>query len=324
MEKIELLNNEERLQLPFVLKRRATFQRIMRNSLKNAATSSRNCLMVQGKAGTGKTTTVVNYLDTLKQEGVIYDYRRVAGHITPRALYNLFQETSELHDGRPSVLVLDDCDFMMDQGCLELAKAAFDTKSRSPQNRKVFYQSLSGSGFKYNGYGIIITNNERNPDRMTVHQQALLDRANLMSIDLKKEDMFIYNAHLIEDYLNENEDGLSEEELQGVVDLFNNEIREWQSLEAFTRTKINCSIRLVKKFVDCIRLYGKDDWKSLSTIYQRLNDAADTAKAEAELAEMGGSVEQSADRKEYINPKTGKPYNKYYVNAMIKQGKLPA
>ena len=106
--------------------------------------------------------------------------------------------------------------------------------------------------------------------------------------------------------------------------LFNNEIREWQSLEAFARTKINCSIRLVKKFVDCIRLYGKDDWKSLSTIYQRLNDAADTAKAEAELAELGESVEQSADRKEYINPKTGKPYNKYYVNAMIKQGKLPA
>ena len=324
MEKIELLNNEERLQLPFVLKRRATFQRIMKNSLKNATTTFSNCLMVQGKAGTGKTTTVVNYLDTLKQEGVIYDYRRVAGHITPRALYNLFQETSELHDGRPSVLVLDDCDFMMDQGCLELAKAAFDTRSRNPQNRKVFYQSLSGSGFKYNGYGIIITNNELNPDRMTVHQQALLDRANLMSIDLKKEDMFIYNAHLIEDYLNENEDGLSEEELQGVVDLFNNEIREWQSLEAFTRTKINCSIRLVKKFVDCIRLYGKDDWKSLSTIYQRLNDAADTAKAEAELAEMGEGDEQSADRKEYINPRTGKPYNKYYVNAMIKQGKLPA
>ena len=113
MEKIELLNTEERLQLPFVLKRRATFQRIMKNSLKNAATTFSNCLMVQGKAGTGKTTTVVSYLDILKQEGVIYDYRRVAGHITPRALFTLLLETAELHNSVPSVLVLDDCDLVI-------------------------------------------------------------------------------------------------------------------------------------------------------------------------------------------------------------------
>lgn len=325
MENIELLNDVERLQLPIVLQRRATFQRIMKNSLQNALTTFSNCLMVQGQAGTGKTTIVVNYLDTLKELGVIHDYKRVAGHITPRSLYNLFYATANLVDGLPSVLVLDDCDFMMDQGCLELAKAAFDTRSNSPQNRRVFYQTETGSGFKYNGYGIIITNNEFNPDRVTVHQQALLDRVNLMCIDLKKDDMFVYNTYLVEDYLNKNEDCLSEDEIQNVIDLFNNEIREWDQAGAFARTKINFSIRLIKKFVDCIRLYGKDDWKVFSTIYQRLHDAAELAAAEAELAEATGVEVQNANpKKTMINPKTGLPFSQCYINKLIRQGKISA
>ena len=160
---------------------------------------------------------------------------------------------------------------------------------------------------------------------MTVHQQALLDRVNLMCIDLKKEDMFIYNAHLIEDYLNENEDGLSEEEIQNIVDLFNTDIRRWNEADAFARTRINFSVRLVKKFADCIRLYGKNSWRELSTIYQRLESATAIANAEKELAEVTGvNIVAAGGKKEYINPKTGKPYNKYYVNTMIKQGKLPA
>ena len=325
MNKVELLTTEERMLLPLVLQRRIAFQKILENSLKNARTTFSNCLMIQGQAGTGKTTTVVNSLCELKEKGVINDYVRIAGHVTPQSLFNLFKDTSRLHSGLPTVLVLDDCDFMMDQGCLELAKAAFDTRAKGDQNRKVYYQSKKESGFKYEGYGIIITNNDINPDRMTVHQQALLDRVNLMCIDLKKEDMFIYNAHLIEDYLNENEDGLTEDEIQNVVDLFNTDIRRWNAVEAFARTKINFSVRLVKKFVDCIRLYGKNSWKDLSTIYQRLESAAAIADAEKELAEATGvDVTNAGAKKEYINPRTGKPYNKYYVNTMIKQGKLPA
>ena len=322
MEKVELLEAEERLLLPLVLQRRVAFQRILENSLKNARTTFSNCLMIQGQAGTGKTTTVINSLCDLKERGIIHDYVRIAGHVTPQSLFSLFEETSKLHQGLPTVLVLDDCDFMMDQGCLELAKAAFDTRAKGEQNRRVYYQSRKDSGFKYEGYGIIITNNDLNPDRITVHQQALLDRVNLMCIDLKREDMFIYNAHLIEDYLNENEDGLSEEEIHNVVDLFKTDIRRWNAADAFARTRINFSVRLVKKFVDCIRLYGRNSWKDLSTIYQRLESAAAIADAEKELAEVTGVNVEA--RKEYINPKTGKPYNKYYVNTMIKQGKLPA
>ena len=160
---------------------------------------------------------------------------------------------------------------------------------------------------------------------MTVHQQALLDRVNLMCIDLKKEDMFIYNAHLIEDYLNQNEDNLEDDEIQSIVDLFNEEIRRWNETDAFARTKINFSVRLVKKFVDCIRLNGKGSWKDLSTIYQRLESAAEIANAERELAQLTGvNNSASGNEKEYINPKTGKPYNKYYINTLIKKGKLPA
>lgn len=323
MEKVELLEAEERMLLPLVLQRRVAFQKILENSLKNAKTTFSNCLMIQGQAGTGKTTTVINSLCDLKEKGIIHDYVRIAGHVTPQSLFGLFEKTSKLYHGLPTVLVLDDCDFMMDQGCLELAKAAFDTRAKGDQNRKVYYQSKKDSGFKYEGYGIIITNNDLNPDRMTVHQQALLDRVNLMCIDLKREDMFIYNAHLIEEYLNKNEDGLSEDEIRNVVDLFKTDIRRWNAAEAFARTRINFSVRLVKKFVDCIRLYGKNSWKDLSTVYQRLESAAAIADAEKELAEVTG-VNTAVGTKEYINPRTGKPYNKYYVNTMIKQGRLPA
>ena len=325
MNEISLLTDQERLLLPLVLHRRVSFQRILESSRKNASTTFSNCLMIQGQAGTGKTTIVINSLNDLKERGIIYDYVRIAGHVTPQSLFDLFEKTAHLINGLPTVLVLDDCDFMMDQGCLELAKAAFDTRAKGDQNRKVYYQSRKDSGFKYEGYGIIITNNNIDPDRMTVHQQALLDRVNLMCIDLKTEDMFIYNAHLIENYLNQNEDNLKDDEIQSIVDLFNEEIRRWNETDAFARTKINFSVRLVKKFVDCIRLNGKDSWKDLSTIYQRLESAAEIANAERELAQLTG-VNNSASEsgKEYINPKTGKPYNKYYINTLIKKGKLPA
>ena len=63
----------------------------------------------------------------------------------------------------------------------------------------------------------------------------------------------------------------------------------------------------------------------MSTIYQRLESAAEIVNAERELAQLTG-VNNSASEsgKEYINPKTGKPYNKYYINTLIKKGKLPA
>ena len=325
MSEVNLLTDEERMLLPLVLQRRVAFQKILENSLKNAESTFSNCLMIQGQAGTGKTTTVIDNLCDLKAKGIIHDFNRVAGHVTPQALFDLLRDTSELVGGKPSVLVLDDCDFMMDQGCLELTKAAFDTKARGDQNRRVYYQNRKGTGFKYKGYGIIITNNELNPDRMTVHQQALLDRVNLLCIDLKREDMFIYNAHLIEDYLNHNEDGLTDNEIDNVIDLFNKDIRRWNEADAFTRTKINFSVRLVKKFVDCIRLNGKNSWRDLSTIYQKLESATAIANAERELASVTGVTAVNAGTtKEYINPRTGKPYNKYYVNTMIKQGRLPA
>ena len=74
MGKIELLKEEERLLLPLVLQRRIAFQKILENSLRNTKTTFSNCLMIQGQAGTGKTTTVINSLSELKEKGVIHDY----------------------------------------------------------------------------------------------------------------------------------------------------------------------------------------------------------------------------------------------------------
>ena len=73
MNEISLLTDQERLLLPLVLHRRVSFQRILESSLKNASTTFSNCLMIQGQAGTGKTTIVINSLNDLKERGIIYE-----------------------------------------------------------------------------------------------------------------------------------------------------------------------------------------------------------------------------------------------------------
>lgn len=315
---IELLNDAERIKLPIVISKRSRFQRIIGKSVENINNIFSNCILLQGKAGSGKTTLVVNYLDNLKREGVIGDYTRAAGHITPQSLYRLLRGTADYINGAPQILILDDCDCLADQGCLELMKAAFDTKSNSTTNRQVYYMTDSSTGFKYNGFCIIITNNEFKPERTTVHQQALLDRVQPMSIDLEANDMMIYTSYLVEKFLNDNEDNLSDDEIKEATDLFNNEIRTWMAADAFRKAGINFSIRLMKKFIDASRIF-KEDWKDYSTQYQRLSLACDINESEENTIEPTINSTIPA----YINPRTMKPYASTKINKLKKEGILP-
>lgn len=307
---INILTNEERALVPAVLERRRRFQKVLNLSIKNYDNIFSNSLLIQGKPGTGKTTLVAQYLDKLKENKEIAGWVRASGHITPSSLYKLLYETRLPNvNGKPYVLVLDDVDCLADQGCLELLKAAFDTKSDTPTNREVYYMTERSSGFKYRGFGIIITNNEFNPDRVTVHQEALLDRVQWMSIDLEKTDAAIYNTYLVEDYLNKNPDMLKEEELKEAAKLFQTDVRKWLSTNAFAKARVNFSIRLIKKFLDYSKMFG-EDWKDFSTTYNRLNMAADLVEAQVPV--------QNA----YINPRTGKPYSTARIYQLKKEGKL--
>ena len=309
---INLLTVDERLQLPLVLNRRSRFKQLVKVSVINYNKIFSNCMLLQGKPGTGKTTLISEYLDQLKEAGSIAGYKRASGHITPRSLFMLLSETSKPIDGKPIVLVLDDVDCLGDQGCLELMKSAFDTKADTRTNRHVYYMTENGSGFRYDGFGIIITNNEFNPDKITVHQQALLDRVQAVSVDLKKDDTIIYNTYLIEQYINENPDKLSKDEVDSLVTMFNTEIRKWLDKDAFRKAKINFSIRLVKKFVDAQRIFG-DDWREFNTTYQKLEAAADMSDAIEEIQKNKESTPKKNAPKMvdgvFINERTGKPYS---------------
>lgn len=318
---INLLTADEKFQLPLVLSRRSKFKQMVKVSVSNYNKVFSNCMLLQGKPGTGKTTLITEYLDQLKEGGIIADYKRASGHITPRSLYSLLSDTRKPDkNGKPVVLVLDDVDCLSDQGCLELMKAAFDTKASTRTNRHVYYMTETGSGFKYDGFGIIITNNEFNPDKVTVHQQALLDRVQAVSVDLKREDAIIYNSYLIEQYINDNPDQLEMSEIENLVNMFNNEIRKWLAKDAFRKAKVNFSIRLVKKFIDAQRIFG-DDWREFNTVYQRLEAACEMADLTEETSQIVPSEISMPPMVEgkFINPRTGKPYSDTYQSDLRKK-----
>lgn len=336
---IKLLTDLERTQLPLVLSRRSKFKALIKSSIINYNRLFSNCLMIQGKPGTGKTTITETFLEQMIEDEIIPGYKRCPGHITPRSLYKVMREVATPKDGKPYVLLLDDVDCLGDEGCLELMKAAFDTKSNTPTNRKVFYMNEDdGSmGFKFNGFGIIICNNDFGTKKLSVHQEALMDRVQRLSIDLEPNDMMIFTTHLLENYLNENEDDLTNEEIQDVINLFNNDIRRWMAADAFRKAKVNYSIRMVKKFVDAQRVYG-EDWKDFNITYKSLEAACQMSDIESgiinEPAEIKAPVKKvrvikkaskpsgndapfkNKDGK-WVNPETNEVYSRgmqYYLN----------
>jgi MoxR-like ATPase len=276
---ITLLTNEERAKLPLVISRRSKFRQIVRLSIQNYNRTSSNCIMISGRPGTGKTTLVEQLLEQMTEEEQIGAYKRVPGHVTMKSLFGLLKDVHDpLRNTRgeivPQVLVLDDTDCLTEEAPLELMKAAFDSRTNLPTNRKVYYYTEADgkTGFKFNGFGIIITNTDFTNKKHTVHQDALLDRVQQLSVDLEPQDMMIYTTYLIEDMLNKNEDHYSNEELEAVTSLFNNEIRKWMEKDAFRKAHVNFSTRLIKNFADCMRLFG-DDFKNYSIPYQRLEAA---------------------------------------------------
>jgi len=295
---IRLLTDDERFQIPFIIHRRNQFRRLVQTFIENYQNTVSNCIMIQGKPGSGKTTLVEELLTQMKENERIENYRRVPGHVTASALYGILQNTSEPNkNGMPQVLLLDDVDALDDEPCLELLKASFDTKNNLPTNRKVCYQSstVEKKSFTFKGFGIIITNDDFSKKNLTIHQQALLDRVQTMSVDLEAGDMIVYTTYLIEKMLNDNEEHWSPEQIQSVVELFNTDVRRWISVDAFRKSGVRYSTRLIKKFVDSQKLFP-DDWKLFNTDYMRIDTASQLATAlqvkidDNELLLKNGSV----------------------------------
>lgn len=336
MANITLLTNEEQAKLPFVISRRAKFRQIVKLSIQNYDKTSSNCIMISGRPGTGKTTIIEQLLEQMNEEEMISAYKRVPGHVTMKSLFSLLKDVCEpARNTRgevvPKVIVLDDTDCLSEEAPLELMKAAFDSKSNLPTNRRVYYYTENDgkTGFKFNGFGIIITNTDFTTKRHTVHQTALLDRVQQLSVDLEPGDMMIYTTYLIEEMLNKNEDHYSVDEINSAVTLFNNEIRKWMAKDAFRKANVNFSTRLIKNFVDAQRLFGAE-WKDYSIPYKQLEAACmiddtiesleNNEEAPNYQARVSG-VKLLKKNKEglYINSKTGKPFSAAYQYTLKKK-----
>lgn len=267
-----LLTDEERGKLPNVLLRRQRFRKLVSQSVMLGSQTFSNCMLITGKPGTGKTTMVTEYLETLKSEEKIADYARYTGHITQSSLYKILQDCAEVDSlGRVKVLVLDDVDCLFDSGCIELMKAAFDTKNKKQQdNRRVFYLTHGvTSSFVYQGYAIIITNHTL--EQPTEAQTALIDRIHVMKADLNREDFRIFNINLMEMYMNENPDDLDEKQLKGLESFFDLYIRQWFENDIFQEAGVYFSIRLLKKFIDLVAMFGPKDWIEYSVPFKKLH-----------------------------------------------------
>ena len=339
MNNASILTMEERMAIPSILEKRKVFRQMMEAYITSYHLSFTNSMIIQGKAGSGKTTLVIENLDNMKSLGLIADYVRTSGHVTPSSLVTLLERTSQRENGLPKVLVLDDVDCMADEGCLELMKSAFDTKSNIPTNREVSYLNRK---FKYNGYGVIITNDNMMGDNLDPHQKAIMDRAQAMSIDLELKDMITYTTYLIEEYLNSNPDNLTEEEIQNIVTLFDTEIREWIELGVFRRSRVSYSIRLIKKFVENQKMFSTK-WKQYSTVYQSLSKLADTIRKEREMnqlveekreqteqeiiantkvSDLGYTIATPIGKLKIVNPKTGEYYSTSNLTYFKNKGTL--
>jgi len=330
MTNISLLTADERAKLPMVVARRNRFKNIVKMSILNYDKTTSNCICLIGAPGTGKTYLVTETLENLLEEGQIASYKRVPGHITMQSCYNILEECSTPDNGRPRVALFDDTDALAEENTLELLKAAFDSKSNLPSNRKVYYYNkVDGrQGITFNGFGIIIANDELATKKLNVHQQAVMDRVQLMSIDLEQDDSFIYNTYLIEKMLNDNEDDYSDKEISDIVKMFNSEVRKWNKRDAFRKSQVNFSTRLIKKFVDLQRMFG-EDWRDYSLFYKKLEAAciiddissgvveeikSRDKKSIARVIKHNKSNKSKVEPKKdsmglYINPKTNKAYS---------------
>jgi hypothetical protein len=140
-----------------------------------------NGLFVAGKGGTGKTYTVMETLQKMKLvEGT--DYVVMKGYSTAAAIYNF------LYDNLDKLIVLDDCDSIMDHpDALNIMKAVLDTS----EIRRVSWNSLSNlikvPSFDFKGRIIFISN--RPMDKLNAHQEAVMTRVLTVVIQGTPEQM---------------------------------------------------------------------------------------------------------------------------------------
>ena len=214
-----------------------------------------------------------------KKEGIIADYSRTTGHITPTRMVSLLKDSSVGSDELIRPVFLDDCDFYLNSGNLELLKSALETRdSLDPNNRIVKYNSaFSRNAFRFNGLVIIASNKNftqapKYKDKdINMHLEALKSRCHIFRLVVTNEVMKVNCVRMIESFVN-SPDGayLTPDIIDKIKAFVYDELLIWIDKNLFEVSGLGFDMRIIKKIIDCIFTY-EDEWKIFSTDYVTLS-----------------------------------------------------
>ena len=278
---IELMTDELKALEPKALLFNAHFKSLITKAIQKLPVASTNGIIITGRPGIGKTYNITKALNEAKANGYIENYTRATGHITPTKMLEALKYSTVESGKVIKPLFLDDCDFYLNTGNLELLKSALETRDSSdPNNRVVKYNSaFAKSAFKFNGLVIIASNqnftknaNLSRDKEANMHLEALKSRCHIFKLIVTNDVMKVNCIRMVENFLNSPEGSyLTPESLDKIKAFVNEELLEWLDKDLFNISGLGFDMRIVKKIIDCIFMYD-DEWKIFSTDYRTLKD----------------------------------------------------
>jgi len=204
-------------------------------------TQALNALLIDGGAGVGKSHTVTTVLNSLGIE-----YTLVKGTGSAPFLYR------KLFQNRESVLVLDDADdFIRDETCLNLLKAALDTTDGP---RIISYGKLAPwmeaedipDSFEFVGSVIVISNLQldiiaQGKGKLAPHIEALLSRSLHCAMEMNTREEVLCRIEMIADDVLE---GLSSAKKKQVLNFFVDNMMDFKQFSIRELVKLQKIVNL--------------------------------------------------------------------------------
>lgn len=213
-------------------------------------------MIVSGPAGLGKSTGVMNALESAKCE-----FALIKGFITPKQLFTLLYRNKN----QDNIIVFDDADCIFsDEVSLNLLKASCDSSDK----RYITWLSSRGiadedgedvpSTFEFRGSIIFITNKDFNIEinknhKASIHFEALRSRSHYVSLGIKtKRDYMIRIKQVIE--------------TTNMLDSYSDETKKeiLGFIEDNQNKMIELSLRVVKKLADLTKI--SSNWRNLAKV----------------------------------------------------------
>jgi hypothetical protein len=214
--------------------------------------------LITGRGGVGKSYTVAKtlrdngYVDVsgMNQDCVpsdILTFRTIKGFSSAKGLYRL------MHDNNNSVILLDDCDEVLENGnCLDLLKGALDSSGPRIISWNVEMRDSLPRSFEFTGRIILISNKAQEQV-----DQAVRSRALTVDVSMTADEMIERMTHIAAqaEFMPEYDDNIKMDALE-FVSLNRNKITNLSLRSLMTVAKIRAS---------------NNDWQGLATYVTQTN-----------------------------------------------------